>query len=197
VGYALRENVMKLLCGVTSLVNPEASFTQLRQALPPDVQLITTTNFDDVSDQDLEGVEAIATALAPVTDELMGKLPKLRIIQACSHGFDHIDIQSARRRGIPVCNVGSSGAEDFDVAELAMLFMLALSRRLVEANQGLRQGEWNQPHLLSHLGLTELHGKTLGVVGLGEIGTDLAFKARGEADCRRCRGRLRRRAAAS
>jgi phosphoglycerate dehydrogenase-like enzyme len=169
---------MKLLVGVTSLVNPEASFTQLRQVLPPGFEAVTTTNFDQVSDQDLDGVEAILTALVPVKAALIEKLPKLRVIQACSHGFDHVDIQAAARRGIPVCNVGSSRAEDFDVAELAMLFMLALSRRLVEANEGLKKGEWNQPYLLSQLGLTELHGKTLGIIGLGHIGSDLAFKAR-------------------
>ena len=47
----------------------------------------------------------------------------------------------------------------------------------MEANEGLRQGKWDQPYLLSQLGLTELQN-TLGIVGLGHIGTDLAFKAR-------------------
>jgi Lactate dehydrogenase and related dehydrogenases len=169
---------MKLLIGISSIVDPEASLAQLRQVLPANIELVTTTNFEQLSPQELEGTEILLTALVPVSAELIAKLPQLRLIQACSHGFDHIDIQAAVRRRIPVCNVGSSGAEDFDVAELAMLFMLALSRRLIEAHTGLSSGVWNQPTLLSQLGLTELHGKTLGIIGLGRIGTDLAYKAR-------------------
>lgn len=169
---------MKFLVGISSIVNPDSAFELMRQTLPSDYELVTTINFDQVSDQDLAGVEVLLTALVPVSARLIEKLPDLRIIQACSHGFDHIDIQAAARRHIPVCNVESSRAEDFDVAELAMLFILALSRRLVEAHEGLTRGEWNQPYLLSQLGLTELHGKTLGIIGLGRIGTDLALKAR-------------------
>lgn len=170
---------MKFLVGIASIVNPDAGFRLVRQVLPPpDHEVVTATTFDQIGDEELAGVEVILTALVPVKATLIEKLRRLRLIQAFSHGFDHIDIQAAARRGIPVCNVGSSRAEDFDVAELAMLFMLALSRRLIEAYEGLRKGEWNQPYLLSQLGLTELHGKTLGIIGLGHIGTDLASKAR-------------------
>ena len=168
---------MKLLIGISTIVDPEASFRQLRQMIPSNIEMVTTTNFEQVSDADLAGTNTLITALVPVRAALIEKLPDLRLIQACSHGFDHIDIQAAARRNIPVCNVGSSRAEDFDVAELAMLFMLALSRRFIEAHEGLSTGAWNQPYLLSQLGLTELHGKTLGIIGLGHIGTDLAHKA--------------------
>lgn len=168
---------MKFLVGIASTVGSEASLQQLRQALPPGIEVVTTSNFDELSDEQLEGGEVLITALVPVRAALIEKLPGLRVIQACSHGYDHIDVEAATRRGIPVCNVASSSAEDFDVAELAMLFMLALSRRLIEAQEGMAHGDWNQPYLLSQLGLTELHGKTLGIVGLGRIGTDLALKA--------------------
>ena len=168
---------MKLLIGISNIVDPGASFAQIRQVLPAHFELITTTNFEQLSEQELNGAEILLTALVPVSAELIEKLPHLRLIQACSHGYDHIDIEAAARHAIPVCNVGSSRAEDFDVAELAMLFMLALSRRLIEAHEGLSTGVWNQPYLLSQLGLTELHGKTLGIIGLGHIGTDLAYKA--------------------
>jgi phosphoglycerate dehydrogenase-like enzyme len=168
---------MKLLVGISKIVDAEASFRQLRQMIPPQIEMVTTTNFDTVSDEDLVGTTTLITGLVPVKAALIKKLPDLQLIQACSHGFDHIDIEAAARRNIPVCNVGSSRAEDFDVAELAMLFMLALSRRLIEAHEGLSGGTWNQPYLLSQLGLTELHGKTLGIIGLGHVGTDLAHKA--------------------
>ncbi len=168
---------MKLLVGISTIVDAESSFQQLRQMIPPQIEMVTTTNFEEVSNEDLAGTTTLITALVPVKAALIEKLSDLQLIQACSHGFDHIDIEAAAKRNIPVCNVGSSRAEDFDVAELAMLFMLALSRRLIEAHEGLSSGTWNQPYLLSQFGLTELHGKTLGIIGLGHIGTDLAHKA--------------------
>jgi hypothetical protein len=60
LGFSLtKETVVKVLVGMTSLVNPEASLTQRRQALPLGVQIIATDNFDKVSDQDLDGAELV------------------------------------------------------------------------------------------------------------------------------------------
>ncbi len=169
---------MKFLAGIAPVIEPEKSFALLRQVVPSHINLVTVTSFENLTAQELDGVEVVLTALVPVSAGLIQKLPKLRMIQVFSHGFDHIDLEAATKRNIPVCNVGTSKAEHFDVAELAMLFMLALSRRFVEANNGMNRGEWNQPYLLNTLGLTELHEKTLGIIGLGEIGSDLARKAK-------------------
>jgi phosphoglycerate dehydrogenase-like enzyme len=122
----------------------------------------------------LEEAEAILVALSEVHAAAIDKAPKLRFIQTPSHGFDHVDIDAAAARGIPVSNVGTSGAEAGTVAEHAMLLMLACARRLIEGHEGIRAGDWPQLTASS----VELQGKTLGLVGLGHIGREVAKRAR-------------------
>ncbi|MGH2760569.1 MAG: 2-hydroxyacid dehydrogenase, partial [Actinomycetota bacterium] len=122
----------------------------------------------------LEEADAILVALVEVQAAAIDKAAKLRLIQTPSHGFDHIDIDAAAERGVPVCNVGTSGAEAGTVAEHAMLLMLACARHLVEGHEGIRAGEW--PQLTGSS--VELQGKTLGIVGLGHIGCEVAKRAR-------------------
>jgi phosphoglycerate dehydrogenase-like enzyme len=122
----------------------------------------------------LEAADAILIALVDLPQAAIEKAQRLRLIQTPGHGFDHVDIEAAASRGVAVCNVGTSGAESGTVAEHAMLLMLACSRRLVEAHDGIRDGGW--PALA---GTTmELQSKTLGIVGLGHIGREVAKRAR-------------------
>ncbi len=122
----------------------------------------------------LAEAEAILVALADVTADDIERAPRLAMIQTPSHGFDHVDIDAAADRGIPVCNVGTSGAEAGTVAEHAMLLMLACARRLVDGHDGLRTGAW--PALTAST--IELQGKNLGIIGLGHIGREVAKRAR-------------------
>ena len=122
----------------------------------------------------LEAADAILVALEPVSGAAIEKAKALRLIQAPSHGFDHIDVDAAASRGIAVCNVGTSGAEAGTVAEHAMLLMLACARRLIEAHAAIRDGEWPMITGIS----SELQGKTLGIVGLGHIGREVAKRAK-------------------
>ena len=124
----------------------------------------------------LEDADAIVTVFAPVTAEHVTAAPRLRMVQCPSHGFDHVDLDATTGRGIAVCNVGTSGAEAHNVAEHTLLLMLALAKRLVEGHNGLRAGGW--PGLeLQRLGMTELEGRTLGIVGLGMIGREVTRRA--------------------
>lgn len=122
----------------------------------------------------LEHADAILVALVDVTATAIEKAAHLAMIQTPSHGFDHVDIDAAAGRGIPVCNVGTSGAESGTVAEHAMMLILACARRLVDANDGIRDGGW--PALSGST--IELQGKTLGIVGLGHIGREVAKRAK-------------------
>lgn len=97
--------------------------------------------------------------------------PLVRLVQQPAVGTDGIDLAAARARGIPVCNV--PGANAASVAEAALLLMLALARRLPEAQRAFRARTVGSP-----VG-RELAGKTLGVVGMGKSGTALAQAARG------------------
>jgi phosphoglycerate dehydrogenase-like enzyme len=122
----------------------------------------------------LEAADAILVAIAELRAPAIEKAHSLRMIQTPSHGFDHIDLDAAAGRQIAVCNVGTSGAEAGTVAEHAMGLMLACARRLIEGHDGLRDGGW--PQLTSSS--VELQGKTLGIVGMGHIGREVAKRAK-------------------
>jgi phosphoglycerate dehydrogenase-like enzyme len=96
--------------------------------------------------------------------------PRLKLVQLLSAGYDAVDLEAARRAGVPVSNNG--GANAVSVAEHAMLLMLAVSRRLVAQHAGVSAGHWrgNGPAPRMY----ELSDKTLGIVGLGTIGKKVA-----------------------
>lgn len=95
---------------------------------------------------------------------------KLRLIQLVSAGFDKMDVAVCAEMGIPVANNG--GANSIDVAEHAVMLMLASYRRLVEMDAQVRAGNWRA--IDSGLTTFALHGKTVGLVGLGNIGRRVA-----------------------
>ncbi len=110
-----------------------------------------------------------------IDDGFYATAPKLRLFQLLSAGYDTVDIEAARRAGVPVCNNG--GANSTAVAEHALMLMLATCRRLVWQHESVAGGRWrgNDP---ASTRLYELRGKTLGIVGLGAIGKKVARLAR-------------------
>jgi len=110
-----------------------------------------------------------------VTAEHLAAAPELELVQCASHGFDYVDLDAARARGVRVCNIGSSGAESQNVAEQTFALMLALAKQLIPAHTALLGADWALPRL--QRSLTELSGKTLGLVGLGHIGREVARRA--------------------
>src|SRR6266446_3478644 len=119
-------------------------------------------------------IRAIATeANRGATRELIASLPKLEIISCFGVGVDGIDLAAARERAIPVTN--TPGVMVDECADLAIGMMLASARQIVYADRYVRSGEW----LKGPIGLgRSVGGKTVGVVGLGGIGRDLAELAR-------------------
>ena len=106
-------------------------------------------------------------------DALMAFAPKLRVIGRAGVGVDNIDAAAATRRGIVVMN--TPGANAVAVAELTIALMLALARKLPMANATMHAGKWEKKSLQG----TELRGKTLGILGLGRIGLEVAKRAKG------------------
>ncbi|WP_405865318.1 2-hydroxyacid dehydrogenase [Streptomyces sp. NBC_00005] len=123
----------------------------------------------------LRAAHVIITALSPVTAEHLAAAPDLELVQCASHGFDYVDVDAARARDVRVCNIGSSGAESQNVAEQTFALMLALAKQLIPAHTALVEADWALPRL--QRSLTELSGKTLGIVGLGQIGQEVARRA--------------------
>ncbi len=101
--------------------------------------------------------------------------PNLKLVQLLSAGYDRVDIEAARRAGVPVCNNG--GANAIAVAEHAILLMLAVCRRLTWLHDMVKSGRWRGNDVAS-VRLYELHGRTLGIIGLGNIGKKVARRAR-------------------
>jgi len=106
------------------------------------------------------------------TKEYIDKAKSLKMIIRGGVGLDNIDVEYAEKKGIKVHN--TADASTTAVAELAFALMIALPNHLVEAHNSLKQGKW----LKAELERTELMGKTLGILGMGRIGTALAIRAR-------------------
>jgi phosphoglycerate dehydrogenase-like enzyme len=139
---------------------------------PANVTVVEATDEDPAA---LRAAHVIITGLGPVTAEHIAAAPRLELIQCASHGFDYVDLDAARARNVPVCNIGSSGAEKQNVAEQTFALMLALAKQLVPAHTALVDADWALPRLQQSI--TELSGKTLGIVGLGHIGEEVARRA--------------------
>src|SRR5262249_37585175 len=101
--------------------------------------------------------------------------PSLRLHQLLSAGYDDVDLEAARRAKVPVSNNG--GANAISVAEHAMMLMLMVSRRVISQHANVSSGRWrgNGP---APPRMYEIHGKTLGIIGLGTIGKEVARLAR-------------------
>ena len=114
----------------------------------------------------------VVRSAVQVDDALMEQAPKLRVVGRAGVGVDNIDADAATRRGIVVMN--TPGANAVAVAELTIGLMLALARKLPVANIGMHAGKWEKKNLQG----AELRGKTLGILGLGRVGLEVARRAK-------------------
>jgi phosphoglycerate dehydrogenase-like enzyme len=122
----------------------------------------------------IEG-DIIMTGFAPVSARMIEDAPRLRVIHKWGVGYDKIDIVAAKRRGIPVAIAGGMNASP--VAEHAIALMLAVYRRLPFVDRELRGGIWLKQAMRSVC--RQIRGKTIGLLGLGNIGREVARKLSG------------------
>ncbi len=121
--------------------------------------------------------DAVLTLLAnPVTDRVLAACPGLQVVGNCAVGFDNIDLEAARRRGVWVTNTPDVLTEA--TADLTWGLILAVTRRLGEAERLLRDGRFRGWALDMLLG-SGIQGRQLGVVGYGRIGREVARRAEG------------------
>ncbi len=122
---------------------------------------------------ELADADALVVRSAVQADAtLLASAPRLRIIGRAGVGVDNIDATEATRRGIVVMN--TPGANAVAVAELTLGLMIALARAIPRANAGMHAGKWDKKSLQG----SELRNKTLGIVGLGRIGLEVARRAK-------------------
>ena len=124
---------------------------------------------DTLPDDVLAQTDVLMT-VGPVTDAMMAHAPRLRFIQKWGTGYEKIDTAAAERHGIPVAI--TAGANANTIAEHALMLMLAVLRRVVVADRAMRDGRWIADELRPHG--RSLFGKTVGIVGFGNIGRALA-----------------------
>jgi lactate dehydrogenase-like 2-hydroxyacid dehydrogenase len=103
--------------------------------------------------------------------------PSVRVIATFSVGFEHIDLEAAARRKIPVAY--TPGVNNEATADIAMLLLLGASRRAYEAQELVRTGAWKQPLGTDMLLGWQVGGKVLGILGMGRVGQSVARRARG------------------
>lgn len=143
--------------------------TQLAQI--GEVRFSTEPLTAETADADADVISVFVTST--VDRGLLAKLPNLKLIACRSTGFNHIDLQAANERGITVTNVPTYG--EHTVAEYTFGIMLALTRQIIEAHTAFVTGTAGHDELRG----IDLHGKTLGLIGTGHIGRNVAAIANG------------------
>src|SRR5215471_10402073 len=117
----------------------------------------------------------IVRSAVDINADILRRATHLRVIGRAGVGVDNIDLETATKAGIAVMN--TPGANAVAVAEHTLALMLALARHIPRADSTTRAGRWEKKSLQG----TELRGKTLGIVGLGRVGIEVARRARGFA----------------
>jgi len=123
-------------------------------------------------------VDALATLLSDQIDaEVFDAAPNLKIVAQMAVGFDNIDVNEATKRGIYVTN--TPGVLTETTADFAWALLMAVARRVVEADRYVRTGRWNVSWHPMMLQGRDVYGATIGIVGLGRIGCAIAKRAQG------------------
>jgi len=123
-------------------------------------------------------VDALASLLSDEIDtEVLHAGPKLKIVAQFAVGFDNIDVKEATRRGIYVTN--TPGVLTETTADFAWALLMAVARRVVEADRYVRTGKWKVAWHPGMLSGRDVYGATLGIVGAGRVGSAVARRAKG------------------
>ena len=134
--------------------------------------IVTADKIKSLPDELADADALIVRSAVQADAALLAAAPKLRIIGRAGVGVDNIDANEATRRGIVVMN--TPGANATAVAELTLGLMISMCRSIPQANASMHAGKWDKKSLQG----SELRGKTLGIVGLGRIGLEVARRAK-------------------
>jgi D-3-phosphoglycerate dehydrogenase len=138
-----------------------------------EIRLLMTSDENDVARRGADADVLLVYHDVKLTERGLAALPRVKAVIRCGVGFDNVDLVAAGKRGIVVCNVPDYGTEE--VADHAILLLLALARRLLPADRAIRDGKWD---ITTVFGTPRLRGRTLGVIGCGRIGTATALRAK-------------------
>jgi phosphoglycerate dehydrogenase-like enzyme len=153
---------------------PDVILDLARSMTPPGFELVVTNIGTPEFYQAASEAEYYLGLARRIGGEFFRAAPKLRLVQLLSAGYDHVDVEAARKAGVPVSNNG--GANAIAVAEHTIMLMLAVLKRLVRFHIDVVAGKWRVGNLAEGK-VYELAGKTLGIIGLGNIGKKVARRA--------------------
>ena len=160
---------------------PQAERVLLLAAVPPELRAalegagVTLHALADQPAGTLPGWRiAVGTAMAGCDAAAFARLPDLKLLASMGTGLERIDLDAARVRGIAVANTPDVVTED--TADFGIALLYAAARQVVAADRFVREGRWARERFAPS---TRLHGKTLGVFGLGRIGSAVAWRAAG------------------
>lgn len=127
--------------------------------------------------KEIEDVDALFAVLSDTIDEeLLSKAPKLKVVANMAVGYDNIDLEACKRHNVTVTNTPDVLSET--TADLGFSLMMATARRIVEANEWVKEDKWKSWAPFFFAG-TDIYGKTIGIVGMGRIGEAIAKRATG------------------
>jgi D-3-phosphoglycerate dehydrogenase / 2-oxoglutarate reductase len=164
--YAVRLKIMKII--VADKISPRGIELLREQHW----ELVVSPGAAALPGEITNADALIVRSATKVTRELLDKAQRLKVVGRAGSGVDNIDVEAATHRGVLVMN--TPGGNSISVAEHTLALMLALVRSVPQANASIHAGRWEK----SGASGTELRGKTLGIVGFGRIGTELARRAR-------------------
>ncbi len=120
--------------------------------------------------EEIEDTVVLIPEHSPIDASLLDKAPMLKLIQ-CGAGYDYVDLDAAKKRGVFVSN--AAGVNKFAVAEHTFALLLTLAKKIISLNQSMKNGGWKRADDIA----LELNGKTIGIVGFGNIGIEVAKRA--------------------
>lgn len=159
---------MKIL--VSDPLAPEA-LDRLKSAKGVEVDVKTEMSPDELVKTIGDYDAIVVRSATKVTADVVNAGKNLKVIARAGIGLDNVDVEAAKKAGVKVAN--TPAASSISVAELALAHMFALSRGIPRGTSGLKAGKWEKKALKG----VELHNKTLGIVGTGRIGRELAKRA--------------------
>lgn len=119
-----------------------------------------------------DAVALVVRSETKITRTVMEAAPGLKVVGRAGVGVDNVDVEAATARGVVVMNTPAGNT--ISTAELTFSMLLAMARKIPQAHASMKAGEWNRKSFSG----TELNGKTLGVLGMGRIGSEVARRAR-------------------
>ncbi|HLR73733.1 MAG TPA: phosphoglycerate dehydrogenase [Virgibacillus sp.] len=152
----------------------EEGLLPLRNADNIDIQIATDLTYDDLLESIQDADALLVRSQTEVTREVIEHAKQLKVIGRAGVGVDNIDLDAATEYGVIVVNAPNGNVNS--AAEHTMAMLMALARKIPQAYMSLKNGRWDRS---SHMGV-EVKDKVLGIIGLGRIGTEVAYRAKGQ-----------------